>query len=127
MVWWLFVVWIHVPLNQAMQQLLGFLIIIMFSFTGFDLNGYDQYGYSVDGFDKDHCNYGYNGPFVPGQAARIWGIMVEQEKSFVMSLPKTCAPMVSISVKWSSQTWIQRPKDVTGKLLNPNYSSPPHI
>ena len=101
------------------------------SYAGLTKDGFDKYGFNMIGYDIEDCDYFFNGPFATIQSQRIWEILRIQDKSFLMTLPRTCEGLEPLPINWLQQYWITEIKDVTGTLLSlyffPSYSVWVHI
>ena len=88
-----------------------------FFIIGLNPQGYDQFGYTVEGYDADYCNFHFNGSYAPRQSLRIFEVLRQQSKPFLMSLVRTCPGLHAVPDLWLKQTWVTERKVIAGEMM----------
>ncbi|KAJ8315304.1 hypothetical protein KUTeg_007454 [Tegillarca granosa] len=92
---------------------------------GLTSDGYDRFGFTYDGYDVNHCNYLYHGPFASRQSVKIWDILSVQSKPYLMSIQRTCPVLDIVPTSWITQFWMSEIKDVQVNLVTAKVPVPP--
>lgn len=86
-------------------------------FSGLTKYGFDRYGFSPVGYDKDDCNFLFNGPFDVLHSLKIWELLTQQDKGYLMSVYRLCPALDPVPLSWSAQFWAPNFKDVSGRII----------
>jgi hypothetical protein len=69
------------------------------------------------GYDKDNCNFLFTGPFDVLHSLKIWELLAQQDKGYLMSVYRLCPALDPVPLSWSDQFWAPNFKDVSGKIM----------
>lgn len=101
-------------LNQHMNAKMFLLQRVFLLLLGYTTQGLDRYGFNARSLNNNSCNYLFKGPFATLQSRRIWAVLLQQPKAFLMTLTRTCPALEPFPLTWLQQNWITEVKDVTG-------------
>lgn len=81
---------------------------------GLDRGGFDAFGFRTDGYDKDSCNWFYNGPHYLRFYFHTQQQLMSSSDQALNRMTRTCPPITSLPAHWATQDWM---------TFDPNQSS----
>lgn len=81
---------------------------------GLDRGGFDAFGFRTDGYDKDSCNWFYNGPHYLRFYFHTQQQLMSSSDQALNRMTRTCPPITSLPAHWAIQDWM---------TFDPNQSS----
>ncbi|XP_056242607.1 uncharacterized protein LOC130175927 [Seriola aureovittata] len=81
---------------------------------GLDRGGFDAFGFRTDGYDKDSCNWFFNGPHYLRFYFHTQQQLMSSSDQALNRITRTCPPITSLPTHWAAQDWM---------IFEPNNSS----
>lgn len=73
---------------------------------GLDRGGFDAFGFRTDGYDKDRCNWFFNGPHYLRFYFHTQQQLMSSNNQALKRITRTCPPVTSLPHHWAIQDWM---------------------
>ncbi|TMS05280.1 Kielin/chordin-like protein [Larimichthys crocea] len=73
---------------------------------GLDRGGFDAFGFRTDGYDKDRCNWFFNGPHYLRFYFHTQQQLMSSSNQALKRITRTCPPVTSLPHHWAIQDWM---------------------
>ncbi|XP_076589789.1 uncharacterized protein LOC143322463 [Chaetodon auriga] len=73
---------------------------------GLDRGGFDAFGFRTDGYDKDRCNWFFNGPHYLRFYFHTQQQLMSSSDQALNRITRTCPPITSLPQHWATQDWM---------------------
>lgn len=93
---------------NIMSELFGDKGYSMYGFDpfGLDRGGFDAFGFRTDGYDKDSCNWFFNGPHYLRFYFHTQQQLMSLSDRALNHIARTCPPITVVPTKWAAQDWM---------------------
>lgn len=83
---------------------------------GLDRGGFDAFGFRTDGYDKDSCNWFFNGPHYLRFYFHTQQQLMSSTDRALNRITRTCPPITSLPQHWARQDWMSFNPDKSSAL-----------
>ncbi|XP_050929374.1 uncharacterized protein LOC108875150 [Lates calcarifer] len=73
---------------------------------GLDRGGFDAFGFRTDGYDKDNCNWFFNGPHYMRFYFHTQQQLMSSSDGALNRITRTCPPITSLPTHWPTWDWM---------------------
>lgn len=73
---------------------------------GLDRGGFDAFGFQTAGYDKDRCNWFFNGPHYLRFYFHTQQQLVSSSDRALSRIPRICPPITPLPQSWAIQDWM---------------------
>lgn len=73
---------------------------------GLDRGGYDAFGFRTNSYDKDNCNWFFNGPHYLRFYFHTQQQLMSSSETVLNRITRTCPPITSLPTHWAVQDWM---------------------
>ncbi|XP_035521392.1 uncharacterized protein LOC118330816 [Morone saxatilis] len=83
---------------------------------GLDRGGFDAFGFRTDGYDKDKCNWFFNGPHYLRFFFYTQQQLMSSSDQALNRITRTCPPITPLPQHWARQDWMTFDPDKSSAL-----------
>lgn len=83
---------------------------------GLDRSGFDAFGFQTNGYDKDRCNWFFNGPHYLRFYFHTQQQLMSSSDQALNRITRTCPPITSLPQHWATQDWMIFDSDKSSAL-----------
>ncbi|XP_078024429.1 uncharacterized protein LOC117262125 [Epinephelus lanceolatus] len=104
--------------DKIMSKLFGDKGYSIYGFDpfGLDRSGFDAFGFRMDGYDKDSCNWFFNGPHYLRFYFHTQQQLMSSSDQALNRITRTCPPISSLPQHWVRQDWMTFDPDKSSAL-----------
>ncbi|XP_049429842.1 uncharacterized protein LOC125887221 [Epinephelus fuscoguttatus] len=104
--------------DKIMSKLFGDKGYSIYGFDpfGLDRSGFDAFGFRMDGYDKDSCNWFFNGPHYLRFYFHTQQQLMSSSDQALNRITRTCPPISSLPQHWARQEWMTFDPDKSSAL-----------
>ncbi|XP_078139129.1 uncharacterized protein LOC144538545 [Centroberyx gerrardi] len=84
---------------------------------GMDQGGLDAFGFGTDGYDKDSCNWFFNGPHYLRFYFHTQQQLMSSSTQALNRITRTCPPITSLPQHWAMKDWMTLDPEESGALI----------
>ncbi|XP_029499286.1 uncharacterized protein LOC115114968 [Oncorhynchus nerka] len=84
---------------------------------GLDRGGFDAFGFRPDGYDKDSCNWFYNGPHYLRFYYHTQQQLISTNQHTLNHITRTCSPITALPQHWPLQDWMALDQEESQALI----------
>lgn len=94
--------------DNTMSKFFGDRGYSMYGFDpfGLDHGGFDAFGFRTDGYDKDSCNWFFNGPHYLRIYFHTQQQLMSSSNEALTRITRTCPHITSLPQHWATQDWM---------------------
>lgn len=85
---------------------------------GLDRGGFDAFGFRMDGYDKDSCNWFFNGPHYLRFYFHTQQQLMSSSTKALNRIRRTCPPITSLPQHWATQDWMALDPEESRALIS---------
>ena len=74
--------------------------------SGLDRGGFDAFGFRTDGYDKDDCNWFFNGPHYLRFYFHTQQQLLASSAAALGHVPRTCPAVSPLPAHWAARDWM---------------------
>lgn len=95
-------------MDKIMSKLFSYKGYSVYGFDPFSLDrgGFDAFGFRTDGYDKDSCNWFFNGPHYLRFYFHTQQQLMSSSDQALNRITRTCPPITLLPQQWAIQDWM---------------------